>query len=310
MTKISEDLWKKVYEEAPHNSKKIDFSCNRVTFHRNYYTEDETIPFESTYFNSNPGVISNNTTVYLDGLIEALSTMKEGETSYFIMSYKKMYNTVSPLVKDNPDINFLCELNVIEVEDISDQTFVEKAKTFKEVKNFVQKRQVRADRLFKNQKYVAAINLYQKMTQELEYCKIENAKVKPERNELLAQILTNLATCFISNEEPKKALEIIQKLETMCCIHNNVKALMIKEKSLNIMGYFEEAMAYIEYIFILDPDNSQLRAEFQKLMENHSDIKTLINEIAFQHILMRFNIYIEDLIMRNLMMDVFRTFSL
>jgi FKBP-type peptidyl-prolyl cis-trans isomerase len=90
---ISEGVYKKVLKKAPAEEKLINLKGNRVVYHRNFFMEDDVSPFDSTYLNGKPDefCLSLQEGSCLTGVFEALSSMKIGERSLFIVDYKKMF---------------------------------------------------------------------------------------------------------------------------------------------------------------------------------------------------------------------------
>lgn len=110
MAQIGDGIVKKVLKKPAEGANDIDLSRNRVTYHRNFYEELAEHPFDSTYLNGKPDVIClplDNTYGYLDGFLEAISTMKKGEHSLFIISYKKMFGPLGC----PPRVSALCLKN-------------------------------------------------------------------------------------------------------------------------------------------------------------------------------------------------------
>lgn len=93
MIEISEGIFKKVLKPPTSDAKMINLQRTRVTYHRNLYLENEDQPFDSTYLNGKTGEIclALKRGNYLEGILDALSSMKEGEQSLFIVTYKKMF---------------------------------------------------------------------------------------------------------------------------------------------------------------------------------------------------------------------------
>lgn len=93
MIEISEGVFKKVRQAPADDAKQIKLQRARVTYHRNLYVENEDQPFDSTYLNgkSDEICLALKTGTYLEGILEALESMKEGEQSLFIISYMKMF---------------------------------------------------------------------------------------------------------------------------------------------------------------------------------------------------------------------------
>lgn len=96
MTEVLPGVWKKIAKPAAENTKGIDLARTRVTYHRNLYVEGEDHPFDSTYLNNKKDEICLplKSVGYVDGLLEAVETMKEGERSYFIIGWKKMFGAL------------------------------------------------------------------------------------------------------------------------------------------------------------------------------------------------------------------------
>lgn len=97
---ISEGLYKKFLVKPEPDAKEIDLKRCRVIYHRNMYTEGQNYPFDSTYLNHRTDEVClplNYEGVYLEGFLEALETMKEGEQSLFLISHKKMFKELGCL---------------------------------------------------------------------------------------------------------------------------------------------------------------------------------------------------------------------
>lgn len=93
MIEISDGVYKKILKTAPVEAKAVEIERQRITYHRNFYIEGEDAPFDSTYLSGEPDEICLPIKggIYLDGFLEALGSMKEGEQSLFVVSYKKMF---------------------------------------------------------------------------------------------------------------------------------------------------------------------------------------------------------------------------
>lgn len=93
MTEISEGIFKQVQKPPAEDAKEVDMKRHRITYHRNMYLEGEDHPFDSTHLNGKADEVCLplKKDEYLDGFLEALASMKEGEQSLFVISYKKMF---------------------------------------------------------------------------------------------------------------------------------------------------------------------------------------------------------------------------
>lgn len=263
MEVTSEGVWKKIYKEAKKDAELVDFSKHRVTYHRNLYQETESHPFDSTWLNGKPDIISpNDTHCILEGILDALSTMKEGEQSYFILSYSKMFkeNGCEPRVLPRADI--FCDLKVLKLEEIGDQINVDElekssfTKSFPTAKDIYHDGRLRAKNLFENKKFDAAIKMYEKMWQMLEFCSTENEDEIRERKELMIQNFTNLATCYNVREDPNKTMAMIRQIESLSDINGNPKGLFIKGKALRMIGEYKDAEIALTKAYRLIPSSA------------------------------------------------------
>lgn len=93
MVEVSEGVFKKVVKQPVPDAKVIDLTRTRVTYHRNMYQELQEYPFDSTYLNGKTDelCLATNNGSYLLGFLKAIESMKEGEKSMFIVSYKMMF---------------------------------------------------------------------------------------------------------------------------------------------------------------------------------------------------------------------------
>lgn len=290
MTEVCEGVWKIPYKEAPKNSTQVNFAIHRVTYHRNLYMENEAYPFDSTWMNSKPDVICNDTEKYLEGILDALVTMKEGEQSYFVISYTKMFKEQGCFPRVLPKADILCDLKVLQVEEIGDQKHIAqlddhlKVRTFAEIKSLSEEGRLRGKFLFSNQKLKDAIKIYKKVFQAIELCRPSNDDEKREQKELKIQIMINLATCFNIQQEPKKALSFIDDIEKICDISNNPKILFIKGKASRMNGDYKGACIALKKANTLRPHNTEIISELEKLdssMSDYSDIDKKLSKSLF-----------------------------
>lgn len=93
MTEISDGIFKRIQKQPEESAKKVNLDRQRITYHRNMYAEGKDHPFDSTYLNGKTDEVCLplKKEEYLEGFLEALSSMKEGEQSLFVISFKKMF---------------------------------------------------------------------------------------------------------------------------------------------------------------------------------------------------------------------------
>ncbi|CAG9804941.1 unnamed protein product [Chironomus riparius] len=287
MNEVVQDVWKKIYIEAPKTAISVDLSRHRVTYHRNLYMEADSHPFDSTWLNKKPHIINpHETDQILEGMLDALGTMKAGEQSYFLISYRKMFKEqgCEPRVLPNADI--FCDLKVIKVEEIGDQSNIDQLKeptlqkAFQDAKVIYNDGRLRAKSLFENRKIESAIKIYEKIVQLLQFCKTKSDDEKRELNEMMIQNFTNLGICYNLRDNPNKTISIVQQIEALTSINKNSKILFMKGKALRLLGDYKPASIALEQAYRLSPMNNAIGKELQILDASISSYKDISKKFA------------------------------
>lgn len=291
MDNVVEDVWKKVYKETSKNAISVDLSKHRVTYHRNLYMEEDSHPFDSTWLNGKPHIINpHETEQYLEGILDALSTMKENEQSYFVISYRKMFKEKGCEPRVLPCSDIFCDLKVLKLEEIGDQYNIDQLqdptlqKSFQEAKEIYNDGRLRAKSLFQNKKTESAIKIYEKIVQMLDFCKTENNDEIRERKEMMIQNFTNLALCYNLRDNPNKAISVIHQIEALTDIKKNSKILFIKGKALRLLGEYDQAAAALIQAYRLNPLNEIIGKElqcFDSVVANYKDMSKKFAENLF-----------------------------
>lgn len=287
MDEIFDGVWKKVIKAAPASAMAIDYSRHRITYHRNFFMEGETAPFDSTYLNGNPDVICNDIDTKLTGFAEALSTMKEGESALFIITYKKMFGANGCMPRVQPAADVLAELKVVKVEEIGDDKSVNKlnedftqVNTFEDAKVLAKEARLRAKDNFGNGNINAAVRIYQKIIQMLEFAKVDGENETKERDEISIQVLSNLATCFNIQNKSKNTLSTIAQIEAKCSIDNQPKILFTKGKALRMSGEYKEALHTLKMAQRIQPNDKTISTELEKLDACIADYKDFSKKLS------------------------------
>lgn len=277
MEQVFEGVWKRVLKPAPLNAKSIDFSRHRITYHRNFFMENEPAPFDSTYLNGNkPDEVCQDLNNYLEGFLEALSTMREGESSLFIISYQKMFGEAGCMPRVLPKADILAELKVIKIDDIGNAKYVNELDDFspkplEKVKEYVEAGRLRAKDHFKSEEYENSIQVYQKILQALEFAIVNNETEKVEKIDLSIHILSNISLCQIKLDQARKALKTIAQIEEKCNIDNQPKILFQKGKALRLLGEFKEAAVALKKAQQLKPNDHTISKEMEVLNKSMAD---------------------------------------
>lgn len=92
MIEVFDGVWKKVVSPAEENARQVDLNQHRVNVRYNMYQENEPEPFDSNILTGkNVDIVLNSYQRPLQGFCDAVSSMREGEHSLFIVTYKKMF---------------------------------------------------------------------------------------------------------------------------------------------------------------------------------------------------------------------------
>lgn len=271
MENISDDIWKKIIVPAQSDAKSIDLSRHVIIYHRNFFMENHTVPFDSTHLKSgdpdefHPDNIQN----LLTGLIEAMSSMKEGEKSLFIIGSAKMFGPLGCVPRVLPNADILLELEIVKVKEIGDVNFLKEfdmlsVKSFNEAQKFYEEAKLKAKYFFSKQCYSDAISVYQKILQVLELSSTETKEEKEEKISSSIQIMTNLALCYNKNDQARRALTIISEIEKKCCIDDNAKILYQKAKAYRILEDYKNAAVLFKKAYNLKP-NKEIAREMEFL---------------------------------------------
>jgi FK506-binding protein 6 len=276
-------VWKRTYREAKADAPKVEFSRHRVTYHRNLYMENQEFPFDSTWMNNKkPDVIFNDTDQFLPGITDALSTMREGEKAYFVISYKKMFKEEGCPPRVMPKSDILCDLYVTNVEEIGSEESIQQlkeeecvVKPFTEAKTLSKDGRLRAKDFVEQQKYKKAITIYKQILQIFVLCTTSGEDEEKELRLLKIQIMTNIVTCYNLQENAKDALIFIELIEKICDISDNSKLLFAKAKALRFDGEFQRARDLLHAANMLCPASEAIRDESMKLNEAMKKYKEL-----------------------------------
>jgi FK506-binding protein 6 len=272
MLEVLPDVYKKVVREGKRDGEEIDFARHKITYHRNFYMENENYPFDSTYLNDKADTICNDADEKLEGLIDAISTMKEGEQSYFIVGWRKMFKETGMLPRVNPTADIFCDLKIVKIETIGDQDILKKLQdednslqSVIELKKVISEARVRAKYLIGEKRFSEAIKIYDKVLKMMHGPKLMTQDEMNELKGLKVQVLTNLAVTFNRIEKYNKALATIRQIEEICIIDNQVKILFNKAKALRMIGNYDEAKVELLKAYNLSPTSRDIGNEMEKL---------------------------------------------
>lgn len=270
MIPLSNFIYKKVVKtgnvEIPQNS--------RVVVDYNAYFEHEEQSYDSTYMRGKPLMIRLGYGEVLEGLEEAVKTMKKGEESHFVISHNLLYGETgcAPRIKPKADALFIIRCKdftelLPQTVDASDET------TF----TMIYKRAVildgNAKAAFRKGNYPNAIWKYKKAVEEVQFSTLKDEAEEKLQTDLLKKFFLNLAVCYNKTDKPKKACSMINNLRDLGSIQNNPKALYQEGKALSSIGDYERARKTLSRAAQLHPDDENIAQEIRLLEEKIQKFK-------------------------------------
>lgn len=264
MVPLSNFIYKKVVKpgnvEIPPNS--------RVVVDYNAYFENEEQSYDSTYMRGKPLKIRLGYGEVLEGLEEAVKTMKKGEESHFVISHNIMYgeNGCPPRIKPKADVLFIIrckdftELMPETVDPTNETTF-----TLLYKKAIILDSDAKS--AFRRGNHLNAISKYKRAAEELQYAQLKDGTEEKLQSEMLRKLFLNLAVCYNKVQQPKKACTMINNLKDLGSIHNNAKALYQEGKALRVIGDYDRARNSLRRAVQLQPDDESIAQEIRLLEE-------------------------------------------
>lgn len=269
MVPLSNFLYKKVIKpgnvEIPPNA--------RVVVDYNAYFEHEEQSYDSTYMRGKPVRIRLGYGEVLDGLEQAVKTMKKGEESHFVISHNILYGErgCPPRIKPKADVLFLIRCkDFSELSEAVDET---------NETNFtvIHKRAIIYDgdakSAFRKGNYMNAIWKYKKASEQVQFANLKDEAEEKLQTELLKKFFLNLAVCYNKVDKPKKACTMINNLKDLGSIQNNSKALYQEGKALSSIGNYERAHKSFRRAAQLQPDDEMIAQEIRQLEEKIQKFK-------------------------------------
>lgn len=262
MIPLSNFLYKKVIKEG-----NIELPKNaRVTIDYNAYFENEIQTYDSTYMRGKPLSFILGGGEILEGVEQAVKTMKKGEESQFLISYNILYGASGcpPRIKPKADSLFVIRLKdfkeVVGSNDLIIEDGVE-ATPFTGVHKKVLVLDQNGKDAFRKGNLPSAISQYKKAVQELEYCRLKDETEEKVQQGLLQKLYLNLAVSYNRLDKPKSACTMINQLREMCKIDRNPKALYQEGKALRMLGEYDRARICLSRACKLIPDDENIIKE-------------------------------------------------
>ncbi|XP_063706935.1 inactive peptidyl-prolyl cis-trans isomerase shutdown [Culicoides brevitarsis] len=262
MVPLSNFLYKKITKQGslaiPKNS--------RVVVDYNAYFEREEHSYDSTYMRGKPLKIRLGYGEVLEGLEEAVKSMKKGEEAQFVISYNILYgeNGCPPRIKPKADALFIIRCkDFTELMPDTIDTTEQTAFTFTYKKAVLFDGEAKA--AFRKRNYLLAITKYKKAIDQIQFVNLKDEHEEKLQKDLLKKFFLNLAVTYNLQDQPKKCCIMINNLNELESIQNNPKALYQQGKALHRIGDFEKARKSLRRAVQLKPDDELIAKEIRLL---------------------------------------------
>ncbi|KAL3856937.1 hypothetical protein ACJMK2_011643 [Sinanodonta woodiana] len=241
-----------------------------VRVHYNGFLEYNDEPYDSSRLRNQPHKFRLGEGEVIDGWDYAVSTMKKGELSRFIIKPLYAYGSYGcpPRIPENATIMYEIELlSFVEhagVDDFFSMTEEEKRNVdFEDIKKVYKAETKEGHQFFDSQQLPRAFNKYRKAAKILEDCRLKNEKEEKEQQSLLLKLYLNMAVCCVKLNHSGQAITYSRK--ALQIERDSAKALYLMGKALHQKCEFDEARDYYKRAQKWKPQDQDINAQLEKL---------------------------------------------
>lgn len=206
----------------------------------------------------------------LQGLAVAVSSMRKGETSEFILPYQLLFGELGCFKRIKPKADGLFTIKLISFVDAGNSKAFEELQE-KDKNNFsllkLKSEDVNksAKESFKTGQIPQAIRAYHDIITLLQCCAIEDPIDIKERNQILYKTFCNLAVCYNKRNDVKKVFSICKEVRKLPNIEDNCKILFQEARAMITSGDFIDAGNLLQRAIKLEPNNLFIQKEIHLL---------------------------------------------
>ncbi|XP_022108900.1 inactive peptidyl-prolyl cis-trans isomerase FKBP6-like isoform X2 [Acanthaster planci] len=241
-----------------------------ATIHYEGYFEYCDVPYDSSKLRNKPQKITLGEGQVIPGLEIAVSTMRKGEKSDFLVSPEYAFGPrgVPPRIPENATILFVIELLAISETPIApdmDTWTAEKRKaaTFDEILEVANAERKAGNEAYEEKRTSKATSHYIKAIRLLENARLANQSEEDEMRRVLLKLYLNMSICYIKQGHYTRALSNCTK--ALEIDPDNIKALFRRGQALLRSGEFDQARHWLSKAQKISPKNSAIEAELRQL---------------------------------------------
>ncbi|KAK3600290.1 hypothetical protein CHS0354_027132 [Potamilus streckersoni] len=241
-----------------------------VRVHYNGFLEYNDEPYDSSRLRNQPHKFRLGEGEVIDGWDIAVSTMKKGELSRFIIKPLYAYGSYGcpPRIPEKATIMYEIELlSFVEhagVDDFFSMTEDERKNVdFEDIKKVYKAESKEGHQFFDSQQFPRAFTKYRKAAKILEDCRLKNEVEEKEQQALLLKLYLNMSVCCVKLNHSGQAITYSRK--ALQIDRNCPKALYLMGKALHQKSEFEEARNYYKKAQKQKPQDQDINAQLEKL---------------------------------------------
>jgi len=252
----------------------------QVRIHYNAYFEMTAEPFDSTYLRNKAFEFKLGANTVVLGMEIGIATMKQSEKSQFIFSpdFYVGRRGCEPRVPRETSVMFeievisCMEIGVLDEFQVSSEEERSKIPFHRIIQICDCLRQLGND-FYTQLNFGEAAKKYRKAIYFLENRSAQNDDEDKKISGILKKLYLNVSQCFLKLSKPKKSIYYCKLV--LMNDENNVKALYRYGKALRVLQDFDRSKSYLLKALKLEPNNSEIVKEMDKLNDMVKKYKAL-----------------------------------
>lgn len=278
MEELNPYMWKKITKAGDAEADCVPAVNARACIRYNAYWEGEGAPFDSSFLRGSSYSFYTGRNEVLEGLEDAVCTMRKGESAQFVISYHLLFREMGcpPRVKPKADGLFIIELvdyNLVGDIDADKQIPEEDRNKYSVVIDKVKDIHLKGLDFFNQGMYRNACRAFEKGLNLLKFSRLASEEEEKEQTAFLLKLYTNLAVCYIKVNSPSKTCIMCKEIRHLTNNKPSCKALFQEGRALLMLGEYEKARALLIKAQHMEPHNLNISTELKVLEERYKRYK-------------------------------------
>nr|XP_022918246.1 inactive peptidyl-prolyl cis-trans isomerase FKBP6 [Onthophagus taurus] len=242
-----------------------------ITCDYNAFFEYNPEPFDSTYAFHRSFRFQLGAGLVLPGLELAVKSMKMNEKSQFLIHPDYAYGSMGCLDRIPENATILFEIELRNYINLGEAETVEEAgeeDSFEKNYQRAEALHLKGNDFYKRDLYRQAIKQYNMAICKLEHSRLNDYEDQKKQQSLLLKLYTNLVVVYTKNQKARKACQAANDLTYIVkgtSLKIPVKVHYNHARALIMLDNFSEAEKKLKLAHRLEPNSSEIAAEFVKL---------------------------------------------